>query len=92
MNDRAIELYKQAGAKAYELCKERGHKVGEIDSIWVSIMAATLSDLIVKECIKKCEFIADQAAMTNNGEIARKTCATAESCAVMIKEHFGITE
>lgn len=50
MTDRSIELFMQAVSETYKLCKERGHNVGEIDSIWVSIMAATLTELTVKEC------------------------------------------
>jgi hypothetical protein len=56
MNDRAIELFKRAGAEAYELCKKHDHTVGEIDTIWVSIMAGTLSELVVKEC---CQHLRD---------------------------------
>ena len=50
MNDRALELFEQAGEEAYKLCREHGRKVGEVDHIWVSIMAATLYELVVKEC------------------------------------------
>lgn len=48
------------------------------------------AELIVRECISKCEFVADMATITNKGEMARKTKATADSCAKMIKEHFGV--
>jgi len=48
------------------------------------------AQLIVQECIGKCEFVADMATVTNSGEMARKTKATADSCAAMIKEHFGV--
>ena len=50
------------------------------------------AELIVRECAKKCEFIAVQAEITNTGEMARKTKATADSCAKMIKQHFGVEE
>lgn len=56
MNDRAIELFKQAGAEAYEQCDKHDHTVDSIDSIWVSIMAGTLSELVVKEC---CQHLRD---------------------------------
>jgi hypothetical protein len=52
--------------------------------------AALVSQLIVRECISKCEFVADIVTVTNSGEMARKTKATADSCAAMIKEHFGV--
>jgi translation initiation factor 6 (eIF-6) len=50
------------------------------------------AQLIVQECIGKCEFVADMATVTNSGEMARKTKATADSCAAMIKEHFGVEQ
>jgi len=48
------------------------------------------AELIVQECVGKCEFVADMATITNTGEMARKTKATADSCATMIKQHFGV--
>ena len=50
------------------------------------------AELIVKECVAKCEVVANMATITNNGEMARKTKATADSCAIMIKQHFGVEE
>lgn len=50
------------------------------------------AEMIVRECAKKCEFIAVQAEITNTGEMARKTKATADSCAKMIKQYFGVEE
>jgi hypothetical protein len=48
--------------------------------------------LIVEECVAQCEFVAGQAEITNTGEMARKTKATANNCARMIKQHFGVEE
>jgi hypothetical protein len=48
------------------------------------------AELIVQECVAQCKFVAGQAEITNTGEMARKTKATANSCARMIKEHFGV--
>jgi hypothetical protein len=50
------------------------------------------AELIVGECVKKCEFVAAMAEITNTGEMARKTKATANSCAQMIEQHFGVEE
>lgn len=50
------------------------------------------AEMIVKECVGKCEFVANMATITNTGEMARKTKTTADSCATMIKEHFGVKE
>ena len=50
MSDRSLALFKQASADAYRLCREKNHDVSEIDPIWVSVMAGTLTELIVREC------------------------------------------
>lgn len=50
------------------------------------------AQLIVQECIGRCEFVAEMATITNTGEMARKTKATADSCARIIKQHFGVEE
>jgi hypothetical protein len=46
------------------------------------------AEMIVAESVRMCEFVACQAEITNTGEMARKTKATAESCAKMIQESF----
>jgi hypothetical protein len=89
VNERAIELYKQAGAKAYELCKERGHEVGEIDTIWVSMMAGTFSELIVRECIDHCTDIGSRLHSTNK---EGSPGDGAFDCAVDLIKHFGVEE
>jgi hypothetical protein len=48
------------------------------------------AELIVKECVSQCEVIGAVAAQTSTGEMARKTKATADSCAQFIKDHFGV--
>jgi hypothetical protein len=74
MNEHLKELMLEAGYAAPELAGR----------------ALKLSELIVKECATKCEFVANQATITNSGEMARKTKATADSCATLIKDHFGV--
>ena len=83
MNDRAIELFKQAGTKAYELCKERGYEVSAIDTIWVSMMAATLSELVVNECLMQ---VVDYVHI---GGMKDGTTYFADD---KISEHFGVEE
>ena len=78
MNDRAIELFKQAGEEAYKLCKEHGHPVGEVDHIWVSIMAGTLAELIVKECTN---MLPEDSVRNANGV----------HMFYVIREHFGVS-
>jgi DNA replication initiation complex subunit (GINS family) len=48
------------------------------------------AELIVRECFSICQTIGEQAELTNSGETARKTKATAENCAKMIKLSFGV--
>jgi|688.fasta_scaffold524305_2 hypothetical protein len=45
---------------------------------------------VALECAKICETIAEQAELTNTGEMARKTKATAINCAYFIKNRFGV--
>ena len=49
------------------------------------------AELIIQLCIAKCEFVATMTAVTNDDdEMSRKCEATANSCATMIKDHFGV--
>jgi hypothetical protein len=65
----------------------------DISGKWMSIdHAEKFAKLIVRECVKKCDFVAAMAEITNTGEMARKTKATADSCAQMIEQHFGVEE
>lgn len=51
MNNHAIELFKQASEEAFKLCEKYDHDVSEIDTIWTSIMAATLTELVVNDVL-----------------------------------------
>lgn len=82
MNERIKELAIQAAGKGFET-----FATSDFDS---QAKIQKFAELIVRECISKCEFVADMATITNKGEMARKTKATADSCAKMIKEHFGV--
>ena len=53
---------------------------------------STFAALIVQECTTKCAMVSSLASITNAGEIARKTKATADSCITMINDHFGIQQ
>ena len=83
MNERIKELAEQAGlttvADVYLMKKYMPNEV-------------KFAQLIVEECVAQCEFVAGQAEITNTGEMARKTKATADSCAQMSKQHFGVEE
>jgi hypothetical protein len=83
MNERIKELAEQAG---FELHYEQD------GTFSYSQQFEKFAELIVAECVGKCEFVANMATITNTGEMARKTKATADSCATMIKTHFGVEE
>ncbi len=89
MNERIEKLVEQA--KTHVLAR-----IDEHDSDWddqhTVLYNQKFAELIVRECTSKCEFVANMATITNTGEMARKTKATADSCATMIKEHFGVEE
>jgi hypothetical protein len=78
MNDRALELFKQAGATAYEQCKKHDIKVESNDITWTAIMASTLAELIVKECV---DLFPLTSRPLSGGAIQS-----------MIKQHFGVSE
>ena len=82
MNERIKELLNQAGI----------YQPDRFDAIDGSNQMEKFAELIVRECVKKCDFVAAMAEITNTGEMARKTKATANSCARMIEEHFGVEE
>jgi hypothetical protein len=86
MNPRIQELALQAGAvNVWEWASDDVLDTKNMD-------AEKFAELIVAECVKKCEFVAAMAEITNTGEMARKTKATADSCAQMIGQHFGVEE
>jgi hypothetical protein len=85
MNKRILKLAKQSGMRSPDLFK-----------LTVSHMSTDtlekFAELIVAKCVAQCEFVAGQAEITNTGEMARKTKATANNCAFLIKEYFGVEE
>jgi hypothetical protein len=76
-------------AKEKESMNERIKELAEQAGVLGVLGTAKFAELIINECLTKCEFVATMAEMVNDGEMARKTKATADSCAKLIKEHFG---
>lgn len=74
MNERIFELAKQA----------------DLDLQLQSLRVEKFAKLLVAECAKVCDEIAEMAEITNTGEVARKTKATAVSCSNFIKNRFGV--
>ena len=84
MNERIIELQQQAYRFA-----DRNTREG--DNQFATVQLGKFAELIIAKCIEKCEFVSGMVAVTNNDdEISRKCEATAKSCAMMIKQHFGV--
>ena len=79
MNERIKELAREAGLLVH-------------NPTGVPTKLEKFAQLIVAECVARCEFVAGQAEITNTGEMARKTKATADSCARMIEQHLGVEE
>lgn len=50
------------------------------------------ANLIILQCISSCRTVGNIAEITNDGEMARKTKATADSCEMLIKQYFGIKD
>lgn len=77
MNERMIELYKQAAEFAYGACKEEGRQGGPGDHIWHTLSTGRFAELIVRECS---EVSLDQWCENGEHESAQNT----------ILKHFGI--
>ena len=93
MNERIKRLAVQAKLRAPIMLQHWGKIDALTDSEQEELQnIEKFAELIVRECISKCESIADMATITNRGEMARKTKATADCCATMIKQHFGVEE
>jgi hypothetical protein len=88
MNERIRELTEQAA----EYAAQNATGDWEVGPDYQDIFNKKFAQLIVAKCVAQCEFVAGQAEITNKGEMARKTKATADYCAFFIKEYFGVEE
>lgn len=84
MNERIKELER-------ECWEPRKHPVSQA-AMGDKFNTEKFAQLIIKANIDACETIADQASIIESGEMARKTSATAKSCANLIKLQFGVEE
>jgi len=82
MNDRIRELADKAKEYA-EWSTPQGLE-------WFDNFKEQFAELIVLQCASICESIGEQAEIIEKGEMARKTKATAKSCAKIIKLSFGV--
>jgi hypothetical protein len=75
VNERMIELYKEACEFAYDACKKEGRIGGTSDHVWNAVSTGRFAELIVQECAK---FLKESEG------------PTAYECAELIKQHFGV--
>ena len=80
MNERMIELYKEALEFAYKICKDEGRAGGPTDHIWNTLSTGRFAELIVREC----------------ADVAKETRwavpPSQEQIARGIQQHFGVEE
>ena len=86
MNKEFKKLLEQSYTKGFEECARTGHKVGDLDVIFNSIVMGEFAELIVQECAGVCAGIAAVRAGYNDVD-GRDT---AYSCGDTIKEYFGV--
>lgn len=86
MNERAIELYKQAAEFAYKICEEEGRKGGSEDHIWLSVATGKFAELIVRECAAICKDTAEKQF----SPLYSRESDGAMVCYKKVKEHFGV--
>ena len=80
MNERMIELYREASEFAYKICREEGREGGPSDHIWSMLSTGKFAELIVRECAEIC----DAYGMPDG------TSQTAMVLSRAIKKHFGV--
>jgi len=90
MNEQIRKLAEQAAEWASKAQWSADPKFG--DRSYSELYNEKFAELIVLRCSLLCEVIGEQAQLTTSGETARKTKATAESCAYLIKLSFGVEE
>ena len=84
MNKEFKKLLEASYTKGFEECARTGHKVGDLDVIFNSIVMEEFAELIVRECAEVC---ADRGKM-HDGLYS----AWADDCSKRIGKHFGVEE
>lgn len=84
MNQRMIDLYKEACEFAYKVCREEGRTGGPSDHIWNTLSTGRFAELIVRECIAQ--------ASISNGHGNNQWDKALTFAADNIKKHFGVKE
>ena len=87
MNERAVELYKQAVTFAYNTAGKDAGKGTVIESL----TAGKFAELIVRECIAKAEEESERY-LTWNTEDCNRFSKVMQNYKELLKEHFGVEE
>lgn len=82
MNKEFKKLLEASYTKGFEECARTGHKVGDLDVIFNSIVMGEFAELIVREC----------ALIAFHNVVNLSSIADAEDVEANIKEHFGVEE
>jgi hypothetical protein len=88
MNKEFKKLLEASYTKGFEECARTGHKVGQLDAIFNSIVMGEFAELIVRECYEHCKGqvldkeVADTNELTYNDAVG--------DCANGLLQHFGI--
>ena len=77
MNQRMIELYREASEFAYKICREEGREGGTQDHIWNTLSTGKFAELIVRECAS---LIPAEQSHAPDGRLMAK----------IFEEHFGV--
>ena len=83
MNNRLIELYKEASEFAYQICQEEGRAGGIEDHIWNTLSVGKFAELIVQDCIATIKNTEANCTLIDE----KYGCMYAE---VDLIEHFGV--
>ena len=93
MNQRAIDLYKEACEFAYQVCQEQGRTGGASDHIWNTLSTGRFAELIVRECIQT---LRDNTPVVDEHDSVedwdRGYIRGMVDCEHHIKEHFGVEQ
>lgn len=83
MNKEFKKLLEASYTKGFEECARTGHKVGQLDAIFNSIVMAEFAELIVREC-------ANIAREWSDDYVVEDTAP--KQVDMFIKQHFGVEE
>ncbi len=94
MNKEFKKLLEASYTKGFEECTRTGHKVGQLDAIFNSIVMGEFAELIVRECAqlildKKMGDLGDNPGVKEWEEGYNEAV---HDCYYLIRKHFGVEE